>query len=330
MVLSQENIRAQGAGSNLNIVGGINLNADNGQSINLLSPSGIIDIRSGSNIGVSAANISLFAASNITVSATNRIQLVASQIFIEVADSGFNASAILIQTRDGGGAVTGGIKMLTGATTGTAVSSGGITIQTGNIDSESEAAPGNINIIAGGNLGGDSGGQINIVGSLQEGSNTVGTNINIQKASHINISSVNTMNIRSSAITMRGDIIGVPMKLTGFNIGVVATSTIYGMESISTPMTIPTQSALSAFAIIPDDDGVSFNIKHGGGGSAFSTASVVGTIGFASAATAGSVRFDACVTLAVGDFIAVQASVVAGSATVLTDFTWSILARSGS
>jgi hypothetical protein len=120
------------------------------------------------------------------------------------------------------------------------------------------------------------------------------------------------------------------MRLTGFNIGVIVSSTIYGLESISTPMTIPSQSGLTAIARVADDNGATLSIKHSVGASSFATASLIGTISWGSAQLAGSVRLDSSVTLAVGGYIIIEASDITASGTNLTDFTWSIRARSGS
>jgi hypothetical protein len=134
-----------------------------------------------------------------------------------------------------------------------------------------------------------------------------------------------------SSITFLASVVGAPADITSFfgsaAFGVIATSDIVAVIPQARGITIPTQNALTAYAITPDDDGVSFNIKHGGGGSAFSTASVIGTIGFASGATAGSVDLAASVDIALGDFIAIQASVVTASATVIGDWGFTIRAR---
>jgi uncharacterized protein (DUF2345 family) len=122
---------------------------------------------------------------------------------------------------------------------------------------------------------------------------------------------------------------GAPVKFQKFNLGAVSTSTIYDIVPLDRPYVLLTQSSLTAYARVADDNGVSFNIKYSGGASAFTTASVIGTIGFASGQLAGSVRVDSSVILAGGGFLAVQASTVTASGTNLTDFAWTIRARSG-
>ena len=119
-----------------------------------------------------------------------------------------------------------------------------------------------------------------------------------------------------------------PVDLEGFVVGSPSTSGLIALYTASRAYTIPTQNHAGAYAGTVDDDGVSLNIKHGGGASALSTASVVGTIGWGSSQTAGSVDLAASVNVAVGDVIAIQASVVTGSGATLTNFAWNIQAQS--
>lgn len=132
----------------------------------------------------------------------------------------------------------------------------------------------------------------------------------------------------ASAIVILESGVNHPVDLQGYVVGVTTTSTLLAVYTASRAYTMPTQNHIGAYAGTADADGVSLNIKHGGGASALSTASVVGTIAWSSAMTSGSVNLAASVDVAVGDVVAVQASVVAGSAATLADFAWNIQATS--
>jgi hypothetical protein len=114
--------------------------------------------------------------------------------------------------------------------------------------------------------------------------------------------------------------------LSGFNLGTTTTSTLLAVHIASRALTMPSQNHAGAYAGTAGGDPTSLNIKHGGGASALSTASVVGTIAFASAATSGSVNIPSAVAVNIGDVVAVQAS-VAGASNI-ADFGWSIQANS--
>jgi len=117
-----------------------------------------------------------------------------------------------------------------------------------------------------------------------------------------------------------------PVDLEGFVVGTTTTSTLLAVYTASRAYTMPTQNHAGAYAGTAGGDPTSLNIKHGGGASALSTASVVGTIAWGSSQTAGSVDLAASVNVAVGDVVVVQAS-VAGASNV-ADFAWNVQAES--
>jgi len=133
-----------------------------------------------------------------------------------------------------------------------------------------------------------------------------------------------TLNASNTITLVASDnnIIGVPADLIGFQRGTIATSDILAVWPISRAMVIPTQSALTAYNVIPAGSGMFYHIKHDSSG----TASNVGTVIFASGALTGSVRFDASLLLAIGDSIYVQASAIPTSA-ITADVGVTIKAR---
>jgi hypothetical protein len=115
-----------------------------------------------------------------------------------------------------------------------------------------------------------------------------------------------------------------PFDLHGFVSGSTTGSAILDVFPASRAFTIPTQNHAGAWAAAVGAEPTSLNIKHGGGASALTLASIVGTIAWASNTLAGSVNIAASITVAVGDVVVVQEDGAIGS--TVQDFGWNIQA----